>query len=110
MEDANWVYVSGLRYQKLDCVGRGGSSKVFKVLACNRQIYALKRVRFSNKDPEAICGFIEEITLLKKLRNTPNIIQLISAQVRCCRLLFLLVVLLALGHGCCSTTTADMPR
>jgi hypothetical protein len=31
MEDANWVYVSGLRYQKLDCVGRGGSSKVFKV-------------------------------------------------------------------------------
>lgn len=33
MEDANWVYVSGLRYQKLDCVGRGGSSKVFKV--CN---------------------------------------------------------------------------
>ena len=31
------------RYQKLDCVGRGGSSKVFKVLACNRQIYALKR-------------------------------------------------------------------
>ena len=31
------------RYQKLDCVGRGGSSKVFKVLGCNRQIYALKR-------------------------------------------------------------------
>ena len=31
MEDANWVYVGGLRYQKLDCVGRGGSSKVFKV-------------------------------------------------------------------------------
>jgi len=31
MEDPNWVYVNGLRYQKLDCVGRGGSSKVFKV-------------------------------------------------------------------------------
>lgn len=54
-----------------------------QVLACNRQIYALKRVRFSNKDQEAIRGFIDEITLLKQLRNTPNIIQLISAQVSC---------------------------
>ncbi|GAX81238.1 hypothetical protein CEUSTIGMA_g8670.t1 [Chlamydomonas eustigma] len=81
MEDNQWVYVHGIRYQKLDCVGRGGSSKVFKVLACNRQIYALKRVRLANKDPEAIQGFIEEITLLKQLRNTPNIIQLVNAQV-----------------------------
>ncbi len=35
-----------------------------------------------NKDHEAIRGFIDEITLLKQLRNTPNIIQLISAQVK----------------------------
>jgi serine/threonine-protein kinase TTK/MPS1 len=53
-----------------------------QVLGCNRQIYALKRVRLANKDPEAIRGFIDEISLLKQLRNTPNIIQLISAQVR----------------------------
>ena len=52
-----------------------------QVLACNRQIYAMKRVRLANKDPEAIRGFIDEIALLKKLRNTPNIIQLINAQV-----------------------------
>jgi serine/threonine-protein kinase TTK/MPS1 len=52
-----------------------------QVLGCNRQIYALKRVRLANKDPEAIRGFIDEITLLKQLRNTANIIQLISAQV-----------------------------
>jgi hypothetical protein len=25
------VYVRGIRYTKLECVGRGGSSKVFKV-------------------------------------------------------------------------------
>lgn len=54
-----------------------------QVLACNRQIYAMKRVRLANKDPEAIRGFIDEIALLKKLRNTPNIIQLINAQVSC---------------------------
>jgi serine/threonine protein kinase len=41
----------------------------------------LKRVRLANKDDEAITGFKDEITLLKQLRNTPNIIQLISAQV-----------------------------
>ena len=41
----------------------------------------MKRVRFSNKDPEAIRGFIDEITLLKQLRHTPNIIQLVNAQV-----------------------------
>ena len=40
------------------------------------------RVRLNNKDPEAIRGFIDEITLLKQLRNTPNIIQLVNAQVR----------------------------
>ncbi len=51
-----------------------------QVLACNRQIYALKRVRLANKDPEAIKGFIDEISLLKQLRNTPNIIQLVNAQ------------------------------
>jgi serine/threonine protein kinase len=56
--------------------------QLLQVLACNRQIYALKRVRLANKDPEAIQGFIEEITLLKQLRNTPNIIQLVNAQAR----------------------------
>lgn len=30
-EDAQTVYVGGVRYTKLECVGRGGSSKVFKV-------------------------------------------------------------------------------
>jgi serine/threonine protein kinase len=44
-------------------------------------IYALKRVRLQNKDTEAIKGFIDEIGLLRQLRNRPNIIQLIDAQV-----------------------------
>ena len=32
-EDENMVLVRSTRYTKLECVGRGGSSKVFKVLA-----------------------------------------------------------------------------
>ena len=31
-EDENTVIVRGNRYTKLECVGRGGSSKVFKVI------------------------------------------------------------------------------
>lgn len=31
-EDENSVVVRGTRYTKLECVGRGGSSKVYKVL------------------------------------------------------------------------------
>ncbi|KXZ54690.1 hypothetical protein GPECTOR_4g758 [Gonium pectorale] len=76
-----FVYVHGIRYQKLDLAGKGGSSKVYKVLGLNRVIYALKRVRFQNKDQEAVKGFIDEITLLRQLRGKPNIIQLIDAQV-----------------------------
>ncbi len=32
--------------------------------------------------PQAVKGFIDEITLLRQLRGKPNIIQLIDAQVR----------------------------
>lgn len=34
-----------IQYTKLECVGRGGSSKVYKVMAPNRKIFALKRIR-----------------------------------------------------------------
>ena len=34
-EDENTVIVRGTRYTKLECVGRGGSSKVFKVHMMN---------------------------------------------------------------------------
>jgi hypothetical protein len=36
-EDPQTVFVQGMRYHKLECVGRGGSSKVFKVRTLSRQ-------------------------------------------------------------------------
>ncbi|WIA28772.1 hypothetical protein OEZ86_011304 [Tetradesmus obliquus] len=71
----------GTRYTKLECVGRGGSSKVFKVMGPSCKIYALKRIRLAGRDVEAASGFIDEINLLLRLRNKPNIIQLIDSQV-----------------------------
>ena len=122
-EDENTVVVRNTRYTKLECVGRGGSSKVFKVqprravadssghhcvsgadtssgtephglrtrlsgkfepsqvMAPNRKIYALKRIKLQGRDAEAATGFIDEITLLQALRGKQNIIQLVDAEV-----------------------------
>jgi serine/threonine-protein kinase TTK/MPS1 len=81
VEDENSIVVKGIMYTKLECVGKGGSSKVYKVMAPNRKIFALKRIRFSGRDPEAASGFLDEITLLNRLRGASNIIQLIDSEV-----------------------------
>ena len=80
-EDDQVVRVRGSVYQKLLLVGKGGSSKVYKVIAQDRQIYALKRIKLSGRDPESARGFVEEITLLKRLQGKRNIIQLVDAEV-----------------------------
>ena len=79
-EDENTVVVRNTRYVKLECVGKGGSSKVFKVMAPNKKIYALKRIRLSGRESSSASGFLEEITLLKCLQGRDNIIQLIDSE------------------------------
>ena len=80
-EDEASIVVRGTRYAKLECVGRGGSSKVFKVMSPSRKIYALKRIRLAGRDAEAAGGFIDEIGLLTRLRGQPGIVQLVDAEV-----------------------------
>jgi len=80
-EDEASIVVRGTRYAKLECVGRGGSSKVFKVMAPSRKIYALKRIRLAGRDAEAAAGFMDEIGLLTRLRGQPGIVQLVDAEV-----------------------------
>ena len=50
-------------------------------MAPNRKIFALKRIKLQGKDSEASKGFVDEITLLQRLRGKQNIIQLIDAEV-----------------------------
>ena len=71
--------VRGVTYQKLDLVGKGGSSKVFKVVAPNRKILALKRVEVCSE--EEVKGFKQEITLLEQLKGKRNIIQMVDWEV-----------------------------
>ena len=80
-EDENTVIVNGVKYTKLECVGQGGTCKVFKVVSPKRKILALKRIRLDGKENETVAGFIDEIKLLKTLRGRDNIIQLVDAEV-----------------------------
>lgn len=50
-------------------------------MAPNRKIFALKRIRLTGRDAEAAAGFLDEITLLNRLRGRSNIIQLIDSEV-----------------------------
>lgn len=52
-----------------------------QVMAPNRKIYALKRIKLQGRDKEAAAGFIDEINLLQRLRGKMNIIQLLDAEV-----------------------------
>jgi len=78
------VTVNGNRYIKLDVIGRGGSSKVYRVLGQNMEIYALKRVNLMNTEESVstITGYRNEIELLRKLHNNPMVIQLIDSEIR----------------------------
>lgn len=65
---------------KLAVIGKGGSSKVYKVLARDMNIYAIKRVNM-NGDPSIVESYMNEIDLLKRLLTKRNIIKLIDSEI-----------------------------
>ncbi|XP_061176779.1 dual specificity protein kinase Ttk-like [Saccostrea echinata] len=73
------MYVNGKLYQVLQCVGHGGSSKVYTVIdhsGQNPQILALKVVRLEDQNKQIIEGYKNEIQLLKRLQYCPKVITL----------------------------------
>lgn len=92
----NFMALNNAQYLRLDVLGRGGSSKVFRVLSDSGQVYALKRVRVPPKDTRALESFANEITLLARLRGHPCIIQLVDSHV--CRQTGLVLMLMELGE------------
>ena len=77
------MHVRGVRYTKLECVGQGGTCKVFKVITQQRKVLAVKRIRLTggHAKEDAIANFLSEIALLERLRGRANIIQLIDSEV-----------------------------
>lgn len=72
----NRLKVNGKQFTKLDCIGRGGSSRVYRVMAENSQFFALKRVSLDDADEMAVAGFKGEIDLLQKLNAVERVIRL----------------------------------
>ena len=59
-------------------IGRGGSSEVYRVMAENYRLWALKKVKLDNADESAVLGYKGEIELLKKLENVDRVVRLID--------------------------------
>ena len=78
---SNTITVNDTEYEKIELLGRGGSSKVYKVkkVGTNR-IYALKQVLFDEFDQTTIDGFKGEIDLLQRLRAEKRVVHLFDHQ------------------------------
>jgi serine/threonine-protein kinase TTK/MPS1 len=72
----NRVRVNGKYFTRLDCVGRGGSARVYRVMAENSTFYALKKVDLEDADEATVQGFKGEINLLEKLKGEERVIRL----------------------------------
>jgi serine/threonine-protein kinase TTK/MPS1 len=73
--------VNGKHYQQMDRIGRGGSSAVYRVMAENHKLLALKKVRLEDADEAAVRGFKGEIDLLNKLKNVERVVRLYDWEV-----------------------------
>ncbi|KAI0144657.1 kinase-like domain-containing protein [Xylariaceae sp. FL1272] len=72
----NYMKVNGKCYTRIDSLGRGGTSKVYRVAADNGKMFALKRVTLDNLDEVTIKAYKGEIDLLRKLTNVERVITL----------------------------------
>jgi serine/threonine-protein kinase TTK/MPS1 len=64
------IVMNGREYTRLDQIGKGGSSKVFRVMAPSGRIFALKRVDFEQADRTTIQGYKSEIELLRRMATS----------------------------------------
>ncbi|OJD14815.1 TTK protein kinase [Emergomyces pasteurianus Ep9510] len=75
------VTINRKPFTRLDCIGRGGSSRVYRVMAENCKIFALKRVNLEDVDPIALAGYKGEIDLLKRLENVDRVVRLFDFEI-----------------------------
>lgn len=76
------LVVSKKAYARLDLIGKGGSSRVYRVMNNANEIYAIKRVSLDKTDAETMSGYMNEIALLKRLSGNSRIIKLVDSEVK----------------------------
>lgn len=73
------ITINGNEYEKLELLGRGGSSKVFKVKSIEHsRLFAIKKVLFDQFDDSCVKGFKGEIDLLLRLKHSDRVVRLID--------------------------------
>eukprot|EP00980_Cylindrotheca_fusiformis_P027867 scaffold22560_cov135-Cylindrotheca_fusiformis.AAC.78 len=77
----NILQVNSSSYAKLGVIGKGGSCKVYRALSKKCTVVAIKKVKLEGMDRKAIEGYANEISLLKRLRGNPAIIQMYDSEV-----------------------------
>mmetsp|Transcript_32898 Transcript_32898/g.70805 ORF Transcript_32898/g.70805 Transcript_32898/m.70805 type:complete len:466 (+) Transcript_32898:265-1662(+) len=71
--------VNGVTYQVIQNIGRGATCKVYKVQSESGEAFALKRIRIEcQADVEAL---MEEIHLLKHLKDCDHVVKIIDSEV-----------------------------
>jgi tRNA A-37 threonylcarbamoyl transferase component Bud32 len=68
--------VNNQQYKVIDMIGKGGSSKVYRVFAPDQKILALKVVEHQNHDKQTWQLLMNEVQLLSRLKGKANIIEL----------------------------------
>jgi serine/threonine-protein kinase TTK/MPS1 len=63
-------------------IGKGGSSRVYRVLNHANELYAIKRVSLDKADADTMSGYMNEIALLKRLDGNGRIIRLIDSELK----------------------------
>lgn len=76
------ILVNKKSYIRLDMIGKGGTSRVFRVLSTANELFAIKRVSLDKTDPETMSGYQNEISLLKRLNGNKRIIRLVDSELK----------------------------
>jgi len=77
----NYIQVNNINYLKLKIIGKGGTSKVYKVINHSKEIFALKKSKIQNFIVENLHNCINEISILKALKGKTGIIDLEDADI-----------------------------
>lgn len=91
------VIINHKAFTRMDCIGRGGSSRVYRVMAENYKIFALKRVTLEDVDRLTLAGYKGEIDLLKRLENVDRVVRLFDWEINSDR--HTLSVLMEIGES-----------
>jgi serine/threonine-protein kinase TTK/MPS1 len=75
------ITLNGKVYSLRGRLGKGGSSDVYRVMAENDKMFALKKVNLDDCNEETIRGYKGEIDLLKKLENVERVVRLFDWEV-----------------------------